>query len=431
MKVLCVSPRFAPVNGADSHRLRLLVRHLSACGCKVDVLAVESASAGLAEETGLRDLLPEDITIHRVPVWRLRGWGLGGLAQRSAVPLYREGLRLLRASRFDLVFFSTTEFLLHLLGPAWQARTGVPFCMDYQDPWVNDYYKRTGARPPGGRVKYACSQWLHRIAERVVAPRASGFISVSGDYLASIENRYGHGIAVRPRLVAAFPAEPLEFIEAPARAAARTRTDEGANTSVVWRYVGRGGPDMARAARGFFAAWQQAIEHGILAARDARLELAGTSYARAGEGQPSIAPLAADFNLRHAVRESTDRLPYLQTLQLLSTSDALVVFGSDDPSYTASKIYPYLLARRPLLAIFHERSSVTRLIAEVGGATLVTFRSGESMEQIAARIHQAWFASRAFEAVTPLDERAFEPYLASSQAKNVYAWFQEVVAHAG
>ena len=43
--------------------------------------------------------------------------------------------------------------------------------------------------------------------------------------------------------------------------------------------------------------------------------------------------------------------------------DALFMPGSDDPAYTASKIYPYLLTRKPLLAIFNAESPALAVLS--------------------------------------------------------------------
>ena len=111
--MLCISPRFAPVNAADSHRLRLLLPHLAAQGCEVEVLAVESADVHGPKDPWLVERLPPTVPVHRVRARRMLGWAVNGLAQRSFMPLYRKGNELLGTGRFDLVFFSTTEFLLH------------------------------------------------------------------------------------------------------------------------------------------------------------------------------------------------------------------------------------------------------------------------------------------------------------------------------
>ena len=47
--------------------------------------------------------------------------------------------------------------------------------------------------------------------------------------------------------------------------------------------------------------------------------------------------------------------------------------GSELPYYTPSKIFPFILAERPLLAIFHEKSSAVRIVRESGAGTVVAF----------------------------------------------------------
>ena len=58
------------------------------------------------------------------------------------------------------------------------------------------------------------------------------------------------------------------------------------------------------------------------------------------------------------VTETPDRLDYLDALAVLTHASGILLLGSSEPHYTASKLYPALLARRPVLAVFHEKSSV-------------------------------------------------------------------------
>jgi hypothetical protein len=428
LRILAVSPRFAPTNGADTHRLRLLLKHAAASGWQVEVLAVDSADVVGPVDPWLAENLPVDVRVHRVHAWRLKGWGLNGLAQRSIWPLYRKGCALLATDRFDLVFFSTTEFALHLLGPLWKRKYGVPFCMDFQDPWVNDYYRRhPEVVPPGGRLKYAIADRMHRAMERFVVRRCAGFMAVSPAYLTDFERRYGPAVSGKPMLVKPFPAEPAE-LEA---LRLSTRLAKSKNAHRVWRYIGRGGPDMAKAASAFFHAWRRAVEDGKLALDAVIFEANGTSYAAAGRGERTFVPLVAGTELASQVQENPDRIGYSDMLRALLRSDALVVFGSDEPAYTASKIYPYLMAGKPLLAIFHENSSVVRLMSEAGGGVCVTFSERTTAVELAAAIEQAWFGQGRFQHAAALNAAAFEPYTAKAQALDVGAWFKQVLARAG
>ncbi len=430
LRVLAVSPRFAPTNGADTHRLRLVVKHSSTAGWNVEILCVEPSDEIGPTDPWLADGIPADVLLHRVRPLPLRGWGLRGLAQRSIWPLYRRGSELLATGRFDLVFFSTTEFAVHLLGPFWMRKFSVPFCMDYQDPWVNDFYRRnTDVVPPGGRLKFMLADRSHRIAERMVAPVCSGFLSVSRAYLDDLVGRYGESCARRPRLVRPFPAEPAELD--------RIRTHQGDSMKVsilgnrrTWSYIGAIAPHMLKSASAFFAAWLVALDTGLIGEGDVRFQARGTSYARAGQGQRTLSPLVAGSRLAPWVEEVPDRLSYSGTLAALIQGDALVAFGSEEPAYTASKIYPYLLSGRPVLAIFHRKSPVVELVRSVGGAVCVTFDERTTKTQLADAIIEEWFRRRQYLQPVPLDRLALEPFTAATQARELDAWFRDVLAGA-
>ncbi len=186
---------------------------------------------------------------------------------------------------------------------------------------------------------------------------------------------------------------------------------------------------MARAATAFFSAWREAIDSGTFADEQLRFEALGTSYATGTAAAKTLEPLARHAGLSSRVSETPARLGYVQTLRTLQQSDALIVFGSDDPAYTASKIYPYLLAGRPLLCIFHERSSVGPLIRSAGGGMCVSFNEKTSREELVAAIRVAWFDHRRYELRVPLDPVAFEPHTACAQAAVLASWFKQVVAY--
>jgi hypothetical protein len=426
VRVLCVCPQFAPVNSADSHRLRLLLPYFAALGWQAEILAVDPGDVPSPKDPWLAARLPEDVPVHRVNAWTAKGWGMNGLAQRSFMALHRRGVELVREKHFDLVFFTTTEFLLHGLGPLWKRRFGVPFCMDFQDPWVNDYYRlNRDVVPPGGRLKFAIIDRLHRLVERIVVRQCAGFLSVSAAYLHNLDARYGALVARQPRCVAGFPAEPAEQDGLPQRSEP-TSTE----TTRVWRYIGRGGEDMALSAGAFFAAWRTAIDLGLIDANAIRFEAIGTSYDPAGVGPKSFEAAALAESLQAQVLERTERVAYSTMLNLLATSDALVVFGSDDPSYNASKIHPYLLSGKPLLAIFHRESAIVPLIDRAGGGLCISFDAAAGTKAVKSDIVDRWFRQGVSPAAIPLDMREIEHFTAAHQAKRIAAWFERIVTFA-
>ena len=423
LNVLCISPRFAPSNEADTHRLRLLLGHAESAGWRPVVVAVEADCLEVAQDAWLLSSLPNNIEVFRVRVPNKR-FGLASVFVRAWQGVDRQVRALLAARSFDLVFFSTNEFPLAYLAIGWKRDFGVRFSIDYQDPWVNDYYRQHPWRkPPGGRLKFAVMDRINRVLERGVVRHCSGFLTVSQAYLDTLVRRYGDMVGGKPMLVRPFPAEPGELMSLRAETVTAV-----AGKNAVWRYIGRGGGDMAKAASAFFQAWHSALKAGYLSLEAARMELIGTSYATSGSARKTFEPLVADTPLASQVSENPERLGYSEALSRLLSSDALVVFGSDDPAYTASKIYPYLLARKPLLAIFHENSSVVKLLSEVGGSVCVSFNEETSPEALAAAIEKAWFSPGMFRKTIPMNNAAFEPYTAKVQARELGEWFNTILA---
>lgn len=495
MRILIVSPHFPPTNAADMQRVRLLLPYLRLNGVQAEVLCVESSQVAAPQDDWLGQGQSSEVRVHRVRALGLcwgRIPGFGTLTFRALGVLRNCGDTLLSRGGFDLVFFSTTQFGLHVLGPRWKTKFGVPFVMDYQDPWVSDYYSQhPEVVPPGGRLKYAISSRLSRCQEPRVLRHCSGITSVSAAYPRLLQARYpwldvveekqiffkqiasttpfsgargqeSENVGIRcaalptesgassnfpvfetsisgppevgrhrlPSLVIPFPGDrrDLDRIKLDG---IRQHVFDPNDGYTHWVYVGRGGGDMALAVRSLFLAFQISINSQPATPTPSlhalRLHFIGTSYAAAGRGKKTIESLAAEFGLERMVIEDTDRIPYSQTLRCLLDADALIVPGSDDPGYTASKIYPYLLAEKPLLTVFHEESSVLRLVREVGGAVGVSFRTGESPVEISQRIRELWLDSGAFAKAVPLDEMAFEPYTAAAQAQQLGAFFQTVL----
>jgi hypothetical protein len=414
MRVLIVSPHFPPTNTPDMQRARLVLPYLRENGVEAEVLAVEPEQVASPRDPWLVEGLPAEVPIHRVKAMSL-AWSrvpsLGTLPYRAMRALRLKGSALLAARKFDLVYFSTTAFPVHTLGPIWKKAHGVPFAMDYQDPWTTDYYRdHPEVTPPGGRLKYAISEWIARRQEPGVLRKCSGVTCVSPAYPEDLARRYPEA-KFKATAVLPFPCDDRDFLRA-ASGVGQTVFDP-ADGLRHWVYVGVVPPSMRLTVRALF----KAMARGKAA--DLRAHFIGTSYAGPGKAQPAILPLAREEGVEHMVTEMTDRIPYSQALRCLADADAVLALGSDDSSYTASKIYPCLLARKPLLAIFHEDSSVTEVMARVGGGQIVTFRSQDSVEAIAARIPDH---------ITPveLNETAFARHTAQSQAAELAAFWRAV-----
>ena len=135
-------------------RVRQSLPFFKELGWEAEVIAVDPkyVEAYSIDEL-LLQTIPGYIKVHHVKAWqasKTRRFGLGSLSMRSYTHFKKKGNELLKNGRFDLIYFSTTAFHVMALGPYWKKKFKVPFILDIQDPWRNDFYldKPKSQRPP-------------------------------------------------------------------------------------------------------------------------------------------------------------------------------------------------------------------------------------------------------------------------------------------
>lgn len=430
--MLMVSPHFPPTNAADHQRVRMSLPYLKHFGWEATVLAIQPHQVeGGVHEPLLNDTVPESTKVIRtgaLPAKWTRRLGLGNFALRALPYLWREGTRTLVGGNFDLIYFSTTMFPVMSLGPHWWRRFRVPYVVDFQDPWLDDYYERTATPPPGGRLRYRLSRLLAKQLEPRVMRDVAHATAVSPAYVETLRVRYPD-LREDQFTVLPFGAPEKDF-ELLAGLKLKQRIFDQKNGIQHWLYIGRGGHNMAAGLRLLFASIAQEREQHSDGWKNIRLHFAGTSYAPEGRGEKTVEKIASKFGVADIVDEITDRLPYFETLQALTEADALLVVGSDSPSYTASKLYPYILAERPMLSVLHEKSPAVEMIRKCNAGVLVTFDP-------AAPERSAGMMQKALEGLLEdirkgrkpaLDREYFAPYTAREMTGKLCAVFDRVVA---
>ena len=431
-KVLIVSPHFPPINAPDMQRVRLALPHLRARGWEPTVLAVAPDFVeGAVLDPRLEATYPPDIRVVRVGGVRpqLTRWaGVGSLWLRCGRAVARAGTRLLREEKFDAVLFSTTKFNAFELGPRWRREFGVPFVVDYQDPWVNDYYDRTGTVPPGGKLKYAFAQWTARRAEPRVLREAAAVISVSDSYPLTLARHYPWLERARVHVLPFGAAtQDFEAVSGYRPAQPLVNFADGGFHHV---YTGRCGPDMAAALAMLFRAFRRyRITHPAAAAK-MRFHFIGTDYAPPPLGRDSVRPIAEAEGVADCVHEHRYRVPYFDALYYLRHASALVAVGSDDPTYSASKIYPYVLARRPLLLIFHRHSLVLEFAERVAAGERFAFGAAGDIDAVAAAVYQRWFVEEGWQKPAAYHREALAPFLAEAMTAKLAAILDEAAGGA-
>jgi hypothetical protein len=410
-------------------RTRLALPYFRARGWEPVVLAIgPKFIEGGVDDPLLEETYPSDIRIERVggiPPWVTRWVGIGSLWLRCGRALRHAGDKLLREERFDLVFFSTTQFDAFTLGPRWKAMFGVPYVLDYQDPWVNDYYSRTGTTPPGGRIKFAMSQWSARRSEPKVLREASGIIAVSRAYGETLAKCYpwfeGAGVVFLPFGAAR---NDVEIARRHKPADSLVNFGDGCFHHV---YTGRCGPDMSTSLTIIFRAFKIFLAAQPAQAGRIRFHFIGTDYAPRPFGREWAMPAARFEGVEAYVDEQCYRVPYFDALSYLVNADALVGVGSNDPTYSASKIFPYILAKRPMLLVFNALSQVLEIAHVVKCGKSYAFDDSSDVDLLAAEVAREWFLEGKMYETVETDQSAFRPYTAEGMTDQLVNCFDEAL----
>lgn len=433
-RVLIVSPHFPPINAPDHQRVRMSLPYLEEFGWEAYILAVQPKCVEGAIDPLLARTIPQHTPViytGALPVKQTRRFGLGSLGLRSYPYLLRAGDRLLSQQKFDLVYFSTTIFNSMALGSRWYRRFGVPYILDFQDPWLSDYYKQSGSpTPPGGRFKYEFSQLQAKLLEPRAMKKVSHVISVSPAYPNILQQRYPY---LQPEQFTILPfggSEP-DFELLPSLNVQQKIFDPN-DGKRHWVYVGRGGDDMALALRILFLGIQSQRQHNPEAWRSLQLHFIGTSYAPGNKAVKSIEPIAQEFGIADIVTEHLHRIPYFDALQVLVDSDAILMIGSDDSSYTASKLYPCVLACKPILAVFHRESSVVDILQRCQAGRTITFASENQPEDLLMIVTTQlnWLLSTPKGFQPEINWSAFQPYTAREMTRKQCAVFDRCLTTA-
>jgi glycosyl transferase family 4 len=400
-RVLMVSPHFPPDTSAGAHRVRLLAPHLREYGWEPTVVSVDPRDYEGRLDAGLAELVPADLRVLRCRAWPPR-WtrplGLGDLGLRALTGLHRKCAGLLRRERFDALFITIYPSYPAVLGPVLKRRFRVPFVLDYQDPWVGSWGLSVGGGA-GGRpdLKSRATRALAGFLEPRVARAADAITAVSRGTFEEVQAR-NPDLRDTPCTAIPLGGEHTDFLHL--RKCPRPNPYfDPANGLVHVCYVGTLLPLGFETLRAVLRA------AGLLRARRPdlyarlRLHFFGTSNQTAADAPQRVLPAARELGVADCVTEAAPRINYLDALTVQTQATAILLLGSSERHYTASKLYPALLAARPLLAIYHEASSVVEVLRRAAAPPTVRLVAYGDADRAEAHVEKI------FEALAGLIER--------------------------
>jgi len=426
-----ISPHFPPDSSAGTHRVRLLAPHLASYGWMPTVLTVAAQDYEGRVDPELGALVPPSLEVIRtraIPASVTRRFGMGDLGLRALPGLRRAAWSLHRARRFDALFITIYPTYPAVLGPMFKRHFDVPFILDYQDPWVGAWGSEVGGGN-GGAVD------ARSRATRALARRLEPRVLQAADAVTAVSARTYQDAFVRAGISSHVAAEiPIGWdpadLDAIARREPRRRLIPNDGRINIC-YTGTLLPLGVATLRAVLAAARALIERDPSLADRIRFYFFGTSNQSTG-ADARVVPHARELGVEHLVHEHPARLDYLDSLDALRQASAVLLVGSSEPHYTPSKVFPALLAGRPILAVYRRESTVVEMLkaaAPPPASHLLTFDESRRVESLVGCIAEALHTLiRTAGTDVSINREALEPWSAHALAGRLASLCDRIAA---
>lgn len=372
-RVLCIAYAFPPCGGAGVQRTAKFVRYLPAHGWLPTVLTVEPSAYGTVDGSQTSEI-PAEVRIVRTPhldpvasftrTARAPGGNPernGGRPQRWAVrKVARQVLRhgwlavennvlmpdrtvlwypravaagraLLRAHRYDLIWATGEPYSAYFIARTLSQRSRVPFVIDMRDPWTISPY-RAERRPAWRR---SLERWQER---RILAAcRACVFAFQPDDLYTRVFPRWADKFHYIPNGY-----DPEDFAGVEPRAFEKFTIVHSGTFLPGYR-----------PARPFLLVLRELLSRQPDLASRLQVLFVG----KPGEETNEI----LELGLTEVVRQ-VGYLPHRESIGYLLGADALLLVGGHHRWEETGKVYEYLAAGKPILALVHPDGSAAKLL---------------------------------------------------------------------
>ncbi len=420
-RVLIIGADFSPSSLPPATRIRFFAKYLPQFGWEPIVLTTLPDYYESEIDTENEQLLPSWLQVVRTRALTasfMRKLGIGDIGIRTLAHHWRALSRLQKEKSIDLIFIPVPPSVPMVLGRLANLRFGIPYVVDYIDPWVSDYYWKLPQeqRPPKWLLSYALSRCLEPFSLR----RARHITGVSHGTTDQVVERY-EWLSKSDATEIPYGAEAGDFEylrQHPRQNSIFDAQDGKIHVCSVGAYV----ESMEQTLRAVFAAFREGLERSPGVFERVVFHFIGTTYSTNGSDPFRVTAVARSCGFEDWIREHPQRVPYLDSLQIMLDSQALILLGSAEPHYTASKVFPYVLAERPLLAVFHEDSSVITILNDVNAGRVVSFNEKKKPMahtrtislQLEELLREPYASQTRWEAFEPYTTRALAGRLAKT-----------------
>jgi len=351
--ILLISSHYPPSNLTATHRVRMFAKHLPMFGWNPIVLTVDEKFYEEKPDLDLTNLIPQGQRLERVDAYKLtKPRVIGDVGLRAFFQLKKRAIEIISKEKIDFVYIFIPSFYLSLLGPLLHRRFGIKFGIDYIDPWVHFF--------PGSEKKLSRHWWstfFSRILEPIAVKHVSLITGVSERYYLPVLERNSslYGKVVTAAIPYGWDKDDLRLDPI---------IDKGKllfskNEKIKLVYPGAILPQSKEFLESFFnvISLNRDLFNGV------EFYFIGTGKLVDSALTSPIKEIAERYQIYgEVIFEFPQRITYLNTLFHIAKADGLFILGSNEEHYTPSKLFNAFIARKPIFAILHHKSSGKKII---------------------------------------------------------------------
>lgn len=371
-RLLMVAYHFPPLRGSSGiQRTLRFVQHLPRCGWEPLVLTANPRAYEDTSDDQMREI-PDGTVVRRAFALNtarhlsLFGRYPGALALPDRWATWRfdavsAGMAMIKRYKPDAIWSTYPIATAHVIGSTLARRSGLPWIADFRDPMAQDGY------PADPRAWKA----YRRIEEDALRHAAASVFTTPG--CAQLYRDRYPDIDARKSVVIENGYDEETFARAEAD---RVTPAAATDARFVLLHSGVVYPD-ERDPRPLFAALGQLKRSGVLSAATFCLRLRASAY------DPMLAALAAEHDIADLV-SLEPAIPYHAALQeMLGVDGLLILQASNCNQQIPAKLYEYVRAKRPVLAL---TDPIGDTAATLRGAGLTSIARLDDVASIVAAI---------------------------------------------
>ncbi len=347
-----------PSNLVGAQRSRLLANSLPELGWETHILAVHPDFYEEPSVPELTKLVKPSVNVHFVdakPITSKKRM-VGDLALRAYKQLKNKAIEIIKEEKIDFFWLPIPSYYNALLGRPIHKATSVPFGIDYIDPWVDGF---------PGQEKVLSKAWLANHLAKVLEPwavkKASLITGVAHEYYAPVLKRnFPNGNMEHCAMQYGF--DPFDYT-----VEIKPQEELWDQNTKALIYAGAFLPKSHLFIQLLFKGIAELKEENRLP-DNLHLYFVGTGKYK----DKSILDYANEFEISELVTEKRERISYLEILNLLKRAFGVMVIGSTEKHYTASKVFQGLLSKTPVFSIFHKESDAARILKEINADTYLS-----------------------------------------------------------